>query len=377
MDESDGDKLRSIILPVALKMIRLCEGTLRQAQEPVTEAISDLRSPRFFPIAREDKQDRGLRSRINSGQIIILLLLLFSQNVLASNIAGFSGTSTRFTSDPLAAGTGGITLFHNSSTNSYSQNPASLGFLEQRRFDAGLVQLSLDRFIYTVNGSVPMPPTAHLGVGVIAAGTRKIEGRDSRGYYAGDLSDTEMTYLVSFSNRFSDKLAIGLTLKLLSKKLASEEEWFELKGSGFGAGLGILFKPLDGSTLGLAIKDWNSSYKWKTQDIFDQGSSYLDEFPMSLAWGWLQEFQAISLALEHDHYFVGEDIFRAALMWNGIRSLQLNAGMSYEDNIIIPGMSARYKLSLKKGPMMHIDLGFQSGVTGEGLRNYLGWGVNF
>jgi len=307
----------------------------------------------------------------------LLILLLSGQSLVASGLGGFSGTSSRFTSDPIAAGTGGITLFENSSTNSYTQNPASLSSTMTRKFDAGMVQLSLDRYIYTVSGSVPLPPTAHLGVGLIAAGTRNIQARDSRGYYSGELNDTEMTYLVSFSNRFSEKLAFGLSLKILTKQLASEEDWFDLKGSGFGAGFGLLFKPWEGSTLGFAIKDWNSSYKWKTQELFDQGSNYQDDFPMSFSWGWREEINALTLLFEHDHYFIGENIFRVAVMWEGVKNLQLNTGFSYEDEFFIPGASARYEISLRPGLPMHIDLGIRVGVPGEGLRNYLGWGLSF
>jgi len=305
------------------------------------------------------------------------VFLIFVQSVLGSGLGGFTGTVSRFTSDPMAAGTGGITLFHNSSTNSYAQNPASNAFINDRSFNAGMVQLSLDRFIYSVNAGAPLPPTAYLGVGIVAAGTKNIEARDSRGYQAGDMSDTEMTYLVSFSNRFSEKLAFGLSLKLLTRKFTSDDDWLDLKASGFGAGLGILFKPRSTSTFALAVKDWNSSYKWKTQDLFERGSSYQDEFPVSLAWGWHEKLKLFSVAVEHDHYFIGADIFRGALMWNGIKNLSLKTGMSYEDEIIIPGFSARYELSINQGPAMHIDLGITSGVKGEGLRNYIGWGVIF
>jgi len=308
---------------------------------------------------------------------IFLLFLIAGQNLFASGLGGFTGTSSRFTSDPLAAGTGGITLFRNSSTNSYSQNPSSLAFTDKSSFDAGLVQLSLDRFIYTVNATLPLPPTANLAIGVIAAGTNNIEARDSRGFPAGQLDDTEMTYLVSFSNRFSDNLAFGLALKILTKRFGSDDDWLDLKGSGFGAGIGISYKPFKRSTIALALKDWNSSYKWKTQDLFDRGSSYKDKFPMSLSWGWLQEINAFSFAFEHDHYFIGEEIYRSAVTWNGLEDLYLNAGISYEDETIFPGVSARYEMSWKQGPPMHIDLGVRAGARGEGLRNYLGWGVNF
>ena len=315
--------------------------------------------------------------RFSKGLIIPLLYLIVFDGVLASGLGGYTGTSNRFTSDPVSAGTGGITLFHETSTNSYSQNPASQAFFGQRSFDAGLVQLSLDRFIYTVNAGIPLPPTASLSFGLIAAGTKNIEARDSRGYAAGTINDTEMTYLVSFSNRFSDKLAFGLSLKVLAKQFSSDDIDLDLKGSGFGAGLGIVFKPMAGSSFALAIKDWNSSYKWKTQDIFDRGSSYRDEFPMSLSWGWLQDVGTFSLAWEHDYYFINENIYRVAFMWHGIQALEVNAGASFEDDAIYPGFSARYELSWKSGPPMHIDWGIKIGTTGEGYRNYIGWGVNF
>ena len=327
--------------------------------------------------SKADRPSQELKSNIATILTFFMLVLGFSHSAFASGLGGFTGTSSRFTSDPLAAGTGGITLFSNTSTNSYSQNPASLAFSNQSSFDAGLVQLSLDRFIYTVNASIPLPPTAILAFGVIAAGTNNIEARDSRGYPAGQLDDTEMTYLVSFSNRFSDNLAFGLALKVLTKRFSSDDDWLDLKGSGFGAGIGISYKLFKRTTLALALKDWNSSYKWKTQDLFERGSSYTDAFPMSFSWGLLQEINALSFSFEHDHYFIGEEIFRTAMTWNGLEQLYLNAGVSYEDNTIFPGVSVRYELSWNHGPPMHIDIGMRAGTRGEGLRNYLGWGVNF
>jgi hypothetical protein len=335
----------------------------------------------YFDGAQQDTRSQSKKMPVSlslsKGLFISLTVLLLWQSAFASGLGGFTGASNRFTSDPLSAGTGGITLFHATSTNSYSQNPASRAFFTQRSFDAGMVQLSLDRFIQTVNASVPLPPTASLSIGLISAGTKNIEARDSRGFAAGDLSDTEMTYLVSFANRFSEKLAFGLSLKVLTRHFGSEEDWLDLKGSGFGAGLGFIYKPIVGGSFALAIKDWNSSYKWKTQDLFERGSSYKDELPMSLSWGWMQEMSSVSLALEHDHYFIGENIFRAAVMWHGIQALQVSAGVSFEDETIFPGVSARYELSWKQGPPMHFDLGIRNGIEGEGLRNYLGWGVNF
>lgn len=309
--------------------------------------------------------------------IPIILLLLITAPVFASGIGGFTGAASRMAPDPLAAGTGGITLFHNSSTNSYTSNPASQAFRTSKRFDASMVDLSLDRYLYTTSISLPLPPTAQLSVGLMSAGTRNITARDSRGFDAGQLNDSEMTYAVSFSNRFSEKLAIGISLRLLTRNLNSDEDWFDLSGSGFGAGIGALYTVNENSTFAMALKDWNSSYKWKTQDLFDQGSSYKDEFPISLAWGWMQRMGQFTVAIEHDHYFVGEEIFRTALLWHGIDGISLHSGLSYEDASIRPGVSARFEKALIRGLPMHIDIGFVDGIAGEGLRTYLGWGMTF
>ncbi|MCF7823410.1 MAG: hypothetical protein K9N35_04490 [Candidatus Marinimicrobia bacterium] len=342
MDESDGDKLRTFLF-------------------------------------KHKARRKGVASIGFVYLTAIILFLILNQPLFASRLGGFSGTASRFTADPIAAGTGGITLFHSTSTNSYTQNPSSLSLGSDRRFDAGMVRLSLDRFIYTMSSSFPLPPTAHLAIGLIAAGTNNIQARDSRGYYAGELNDTEMSYLVSFSNRFSEKLSFGLALKYLAKEMISEEDWFDLKGTGFGAGIGMSFSPVEGSTFALALKDWNSSYTWKTQEqnLYEQGSNYQDQFPMSISWGWLQDLPSFTLAFEHDYYFIGENIFRTAIMWNGIKNLHVNAGLSYEDDTFFSGASARYRFGLKQRYPMHLDLGLRSGVSGEGLRNYIGWGLTF
>jgi hypothetical protein len=307
----------------------------------------------------------------------IAIALLWMKVSLASNIGGFTGASIRLASDPLAAGSGGITLFDQSSTNSYAHNPAALAFSSNRRFDISTVNLSLDRFIHTVNASLPLPPTARLSFGLIAEGTKDIMARDSRGFQAGLMDDSEIIYLASFSNRFSKKLAIGVSLKLLTRSLVSEEDFLDLDASGFGAGLGLLYQVNEGSVFGITLKDWNASYKWNTKDFLDQSDSYRDEFPMSLAWGWKQNFDRFQLMVEHDHYFAGTNVYRFGVLWDSIQGISMRGGASYEDGAIFPGLGIRFEKSLLEGLPMHIDLGVVDGIAWEGWRTYMGWGMTF
>lgn len=308
--------------------------------------------------------------------IIFLACLLSLGMAQASELGGYAGAGFRITADAVSAGSGGIVLFPEASSMSLTHNAASMTSLEGRQFSANLVQLPLDRHVYSSAVSLPLPPTARLGVAVISAGTRKIPARDNRGFYAGDMSDTEMAYLAAFSNRLSPKLSIGLSLKVLSRRFDTDAFDLDLRGTGFGMNMGADLQLSQRTRLSLALRDWNASYNWKTQELFDQGASYRESFPANLAWGILHKLGSFQVMLEHDQYFVGEHVFKAAVVWQGLGSLLVRGGAEVTPEGILPGFSSSYTLNWK-GPPMALDLGLVSGIPGEGIRTYLGWRLIF
>ena len=308
--------------------------------------------------------------------MLIILLLVGVTSLQASLLGGYAGASLRIPADAISAGTGGITLFHEASQLSMAHNAAAMIGLQGRQFHANMANLPLDRFIYAVNASIPLPPTARLGIGVIAAGTRNIDFRDSRGYYGGDMSDTESIYLAAFSNQLSPRLAVGLSLKMLNRRLQADQNDLDLKGTGFGVNFALQFQAVEKTRLVVALRDWNSSYNWKTQELFEHGANYRESFPMSLAWGLLQDIGRLQLMLEHDNYFIGENVARLALTWNGFGPLVLRSGVEVTPDDLVSGASASYRLNWN-GPPMMVDLGLVMGIPGEGVRTYLGWGLEF
>jgi len=310
--------------------------------------------------------------------IVIILLGLLSLPLAASDLGGYTGASLRLAPDAISAGNGGITLFESTSSVSLLSNPAAASWSTGRRLSANLVNLSLDRYLYAAGLELPLPPTAHLGVAVVAAGTSDIDARDNRGYYAGKLNDSETFVIASFANRLARRFAVGVTLKMVNRHLGvADEDWLDLTAKGFGVNVGLLWKATTSGQLALAIRDLNTSYNWKTQDYFPQGSSYRDVFPANLAWGWQQQLGDWTLSSEHAIYFIGEQIGRMAVNWQGLELLELRLGLQLDADGLRAGGGGSLRVPWQKGPPMRLDLGMIPGVSGEGMRTYLGWTLTF
>lgn len=285
----------------------------------------------------------------------------------------------RLTPDGISAGLGGVTLFENASGYAFLHNPASL--LEtSRRIHAGAVKLSLDRHFYGLNFTMPLPPTAHVGIGILSAGTDKIPGRDSRGYYTGDLQDEERLIGVSFANDFSSRASVGIALQIVQRVFTGEQNSWDLTASGFGAGAGMMLKITPATTLSASVQNVALKYNWNTQYLFPsgEGQTYTDEFPNLLAVGIRQRLGNLQVMVELDDYLDGSEYqVRGGLVYSGWGNLILRGGAQYMDANILPGMSASYLLPFEFGPQMQIDLGFVVGIPGEGVRQYLSWEMEF
>ncbi len=307
------------------------------------------------------------------------LLLATSLGTLeASSLGGYTGASLRLADDAINAGLAGITLFASTGTFSFATNPTALTSRQDRRFTGSTAQLALDRYLYTAGLNLPLPPTAFLGVGVQAMGTRNITARDSRGIPAGELSDAEQHLILAFANRLSDRLSAGFSLRLLTRRFSSRDtNWLDLKSRGVGVNAGIRLDLDHLGVLTAVLRDLNGSYSWKTQDLFPQGASYQDDFPASLAWGWQKSWDKLIFSLEHDWYFLGEHRGRMAVAWMGIPALELRGGLILDGAGVSGGLGAGYAFDLSHALGMQIDLGLTSGVPGEGLRSYLGWQLTF
>ena len=162
-------------------------------------------------------------------------------------------------------------------------NPASLAYLKKSHAGFSNHFLMLDRQLMTINISIPLPPSAAIGVSWIGAGVDKIDGRSMAGEHTKNLSTSENAYMLSFAQTMLPWLSIGLNVKVLRHQLPVNT--MDLTGKGVGMDFGIFIKNKSGANYGIMIQDLNSRYQWKTDKIFERGKVCIEQFPTLYRFG--------------------------------------------------------------------------------------------
>ena len=111
-----------------------------------------------------------------------ILIILAGVSILgARNYASFAGGFLRMGSSARAMAMGsGFTAEIDPGFAAY-HNPASMVYLTKRQIGFSHHFLPLDRRFMTANISIPLPPSASVGLAWISAGVDKIDGRNSAG----------------------------------------------------------------------------------------------------------------------------------------------------------------------------------------------------
>lgn len=270
-------------------------------------------------------------------------------------------------------------------------NPALSAFQQDNSFNAAYSFLSLDRTLNFLNftkhfqmKTKPDDPdrdirTPGLSLGLINAGVTKIDGRDNQGIKTGDLSTSENQFFLSFSNRFSRKLAIGLAVKFYYYKL-----YEKVTSSGFGLDLGALYTLSERINLSLVLSDLNSKYKWDTAPIRQEsGKVTEDKFPIGKKIGLsyrIPEYKIIASA-EFEGYGKGANYLRFGAEYNIYEMLFLRGGvdklnLSTKDYPARPSLGFSYFKKLN-GLMAGVDYAFVLEPYSTSGSHILGINISF
>ena len=227
----------------------------------------------------------------------LIIIITSSSLGFAADYAGYSGAFLRMgtSARSLAMGSGftaeidqGFSAYH---------NPASVAFLNKRQLAFSHHALNLDRRLMMSSISTGLPPTAGLGVAWVSSGVDNIQGRSSSGYKTQILSTSEDAIFISFAQRITPWLALGINVKILNHQLPMNESQLAGKGTGFDIGFMVL--PEEKLRFALMIQDLNTNYQWNTGDVFEgEGRVYKESFPTMYRLGTTFTFQRI--------YFVGD-----------------------------------------------------------------------
>jgi hypothetical protein len=216
-------------------------------------------------------------------------------------------------------------------------NPALSAFQEGNYFQTSYSFLSLDRSLNFLNftrkfelgkskedESKPRS-TAGLSVGIINAGVSDIDGRDNQGEKFNTLSTSENQFFLSFANRFSEKLSLGIGLKFYYYKL-----YEEITSTAFGFDIGALYIYNDNLTFAGTITDINTKYKWDTSSIYGvEGNSTINKFPLLMKFASAYKFNDPNLlaTLEFEHSNAETDFLRIGIEYVIFKGLFLRSGI--------------------------------------------------
>ena len=216
-------------------------------------------------------------------------------------------------------------------------NPALSAFQEKNYFQTSYSFLSLDRSLnflnftrkleFGKNKSSDGKPRSIAGIsfGLINAGVSNIDARGSQGEKLKDLSTSENQFFLNFSNRFSEKLSLGIGLKLFYYKL-----YEDITSSGFGFDIGALYKFNDKLNFGIVLADINSKYKWDTSGLYGtDGNSTFNEFPFLVKISSAYKFNDPKLVatIEYEHSNAETDFIRLGTEYNIYENLFLRGGI--------------------------------------------------
>ena len=268
------------------------------------------------------------------------LIIIITSLSFAADYAGYSGAFLRMgtSARSLAMGSGftaeidqGFSAYH---------NPASVAFLNKRQLAFSHHALNLDRRLMMSSISTGLPPTAGLGVAWVSSGVDNIQGRSTSGYKTQILSTSEDAIFISFAQRITPWLALGINVKILNHQLPMNES--ELAGKGTGFDIGFMVLPEEKLRFAFMIQDLNTNYHWNTGQVFEgEGRVYKESFPTMYRLGTTFTFQRI--------YFVGD--IGVVANQDDILGMTMRFGGEYHlsENYFIRGGFGNSRFSLGAG----------------------------
>lgn len=323
--------------------------------------------------------------------IIIFTGSLFAQTEM-SNIAVAPGAFSRMGFGARGMGMGNaMSAVTTGNVVSY-YNPALAAFQQGKSFQTSYSFLSLDRSlnylnftknfpfgkVKTANGTRPRS-IAGISVGVINSGVSGIQKRDNQGNMIEEISTSENQFFLGLSNRFSQKLAIGIAFKFYYYSL-----YEDVSSTAFGFDVGALYSFNDNLTLSLMLSDVNAKYKWDTSDIYGpSGLSTIDRFPILKKVGLSYKFKDpdIIVAVELENSNAQTNYLRCGVEYNVIEGLFVRGGIDKFDlnNSEVPVRpSLGFSYFYKSGSYIFgIDYAFVAEPYSSGDQHIVGVNFNF
>jgi hypothetical protein len=267
-----------------------------------------------------------MRARI---LFIIVILVTVQSASLRAQLSGLPGAFARLGFGARGMGMGNAMSAMRDGELTGFYNPAATPFLPGKVVAASYGLLSLDRSLNTLSYSQAVHPSAGFSVGIINAGVRKIDGRDADGFQTEEYFTSENQFSFSFADKVSQYVSLGVGMKIYYYRLFEK-----VSSTILGVDIGTLVRLTERLTLGIAVQDINSKYKWDTSDLYgEQGNSTTEKFPLLRKIGAsysLSDYRGI-ISLELENSNSNTNIIRLGGEIDLSGQISLRAGIDHWD----------------------------------------------
>jgi hypothetical protein len=223
-------------------------------------------------------------------------------------------------------------------------NPALVPFQPEPVVVATYGILTLDRKLNFLSYTKSLQPNAGFSLSIINAGVGNIDGRNVDGAHTETYSTSENAFMLSFGLKPARSFSIGITAKILYYSL------FEgVKSTTAGIDFGALYKLSQELSIGVAVQDITSKYKWDTSQLYGQlGTTSTDYFPLRkrIGMSWIPtsfpiiasgEIESIASAL-YSRLGTEIEVYHGVYIRGGIDQIALNTDLPAKPSL---GMSVQ------------------------------------
>ncbi len=305
---------------------------------------------------------------------IILIVLLSGIWSFGSDNGRFAGSYTRIGIGARSMAMGGTGVAAPNRGYAFYYNPALSGKMDRKVFSAESNFLSLDRYVNFIGFSVKVPPGAGLSVGWLVSGTGNLNSYNSIGQNTGKINHSAHAIYAAFARHLTDKLSIGVNLKVLLEYINDGTSGFDYASRGFGGDIGVFYQAMQNLSIGAVYKDIGSKLSANTEKLFARGGVTTDKFPQLFRIGafyhtplkWLNVAYDVEMSSvgKIDHHIGVEAIHGRNLSFRiGANNSRFTAGAGFDFRF--------------RGFTSLLDYAFVSSAWGEGSSHLFSWEVYF
>jgi len=306
--------------------------------------------------------------------ILSIIILVFSINIKAEDNGGYAGAFLRMGLGARGIAMGNTGIAEKPNAYGVLYNPAIFGYTEGKMVGLSHSFLSLDRHVNFISFSMKVPPGAGFSIGWMETGVGDLKSYNSIGQETGDINQTANAVYFSFGRAFTEKLSVGISIKILWEFINDGTDQFDYSANGVGFDFGVLYKLTEELYLAYQLRDIKSKFKASTEKIFEHGGTTIDVYPILHKIGASYVTPLEWMRLNYEFEMSNKEAYKhhigAEALWG--KNLALRLGLNNWNVTFGAGMDFNFL-----GTVSFLDYAFYPSIYDEGSSHIFSWQVAF